>query len=674
MSTELEHARTVPWRSALLGALALVALPGSGRDLWSQSAEVLLEQAFYLEVARCDPQRAMAVYRKVLDFKPRSERAAALAHLRLGVCCRLLGDDERAQDHFRTVCESYAGEADVVKAARHYLRPQSPARFLPPEVLLYVELVNPAAQVGRLSELVKETPFQNPLDYTLSYLTAPADETTGEIAGENPDDGPREREPRRPEAVQRAAALLNKGFLNELRKIEGLAVAVPAGGDPDRDQLLVFLPGSSDVVRGLLTALLSVRQHANVVRSVPIYHFPPETAATRDTYLAFDGDVVLWGRPRQLVEEAVERYRGRGRSLAANAQFQRARSASSAGSVFSFSGKGWIDRLHLDSGVEAVGKALELDRIGALDATLTFLEPSDSLLLTLRTGLDGELPSRFWSQLKTPPLDRGLMRAVPPDCWGFLALRLEDASERWANLGAIVASLARSVPEGEQEGLRAGLRKLNALFATEATAQLLGHLRGVVLGTLSGRDWPSPLSWFAVLECDDPERGEELLRSALSDALERLLWRQTRAELQAGDLEVDGVSHTVHFLPLVPGIRLSYLRLGDLFVISLSPEALKKAIRAAARPAAILAQETAARVPHGARKVLFLRRELLVRLFARGDRRLQEILGHLDHALLYTREGEGSMSLELRVPALTRTGRAILNTMAGWLATPGEGS
>jgi tetratricopeptide (TPR) repeat protein len=660
-----------PWSA--LCPLLLALLPAGGID--ADSPERLLEEGYYLEAALCDPRSALEVYKRVLDLKPRSRRISALARLHLGICHDLLGERDLAREQLRQTIEQHGAETDIADLARrhlHSLSPGNPARFLPESVLLYAELVNPRQQARTVTNLLKGTRF-NPVDYTVSYL-----EGLPRAGGDDPASAPRA-----PDWMEKAAAVLNREFLNELEKIDGLAIGVLPGAGPESDHLVVFIPGESDLVLGLIKMVLSIERPLGSVRGVPIYGFssrrerPGEGAGER--YLAFTDDFVLAGRPRGLVEGAVERYFAGGPSLASNPEFRKAQAVRAGSFLFSYLGREWLDALRGPGAGEgralfdALRATFGLDRLRPLSMTLSSDPEADSLRFTLEAWLEGGRAEPALEALQTPPLDLDLVRAAPEGSLGFLALRLDRGAERWRALERAGAALAAGLAGEEAAKLREGMKRLDTLVLESPGRELVDALRGLVIGARHEAEapFPSPASFYAALELEDPVRGERLLREALPAALHGIFKTAASRHWGASELELGAGRWTLHHLEPLPGTRLAYARHRRLFVISFSRQAIEEGLAAAARPGG----RFAAGIPEGAAKLLFLRpAAILESLGERPTLRLQErlFLSHVNRLLLSSREGSERLALELEVPEFTPTFRNLLNTLARWLEPSGE--
>ena len=124
----------------------------------------------------------------------------------------------------------------------------------------------------------------------------------------------------------------------------------------------------------------------------------------------------------------------------------------------------------------------------------------------------------------------------------------------------------------------------------------------------------------------------------------------------------------IRSLEPLPGVRLSWVRRGDFFIASLSQDLLLEAVRACDAPE----QGPAPPLAGGTAKALCLRPAALLREAGAGGESatalnlpppLRLFLGELEEIHLSTREVGDHVSLELQVPRITPTVRAVLRKL-----------
>ncbi|MGQ9591427.1 MAG: tetratricopeptide repeat protein, partial [Planctomycetota bacterium] len=376
-------------RKVLVSGLLVSAAAGLPAG---EAFEDRLEEAFFREVALADAEGAIAAYRAILADPSSPPRALALAHLRLGICLARRGEDEEARRHLYDAIEKHPLDEEAAATARELLgreaRPD-PARFFPPDVLVYVELVDPSAHTGRIASLVEGTPLQNPVDTYVSYLARRGADSAGAEPSRAPADSPP------------AAAFFNEGFLTEIAKIGGLAAAVPGGRRSEREFVGVFFPGRSDILRGLVQMFLALSRAEGVGRvaeNALLRARPEGEGAPEDPdewiHVSLGPKAVVFGTPRRLVEEAVLREAGGADSLAGDPDFLRARAARAGSLLFSYIRRGRALEAAASGleaqarpGFEALRSALALDAVDSVSVTAAYEAAADAMKLTARARI-----------------------------------------------------------------------------------------------------------------------------------------------------------------------------------------------------------------------------------------------------------------------------------------------
>jgi hypothetical protein len=695
------HEFATPLLIALAPWLAAAAEDPPGAD----DPEVILEEAYYREVAVLDIEGAIEGYRRLLSREGTPPRLAARARLRLGISCELLGRTQESVRELERVIEEHPGELDIVRLARRHLgerRLEDPARFLPADLLAYVELVRPADHIRAFSEIVKGTPFQNPVDSYLQFLEGGGPGESSAAPAESP------LFPVLPREVRNVSALLNESFLRDLQMVEGLALGIPSERSSEEDFLLILLPGASDILRGVVQWALSQEKdrtpHVGSVHKLPIFRLEPapeaaaeqDAAAGRDAAVgqgsdpagegvhpdhrvhvamgdALGGEVILAGRPRALLEAAIVRYATRAPSLADDEDFTRAQATRAGTLVFSY-----LDRARLVEALErgaepaerpviaALSDALGVEKLHALSFALSRTEAADSLRLAFKARID---PGTFDAReaLGTPPLDPELLRAVPADTLGFAAARLDRGAGRWEAIERLARRFLAALPEDGRAPLAEGIERLDAALAAGPGRALLEELDGVALSLGAALRASGPASVVATFRFADPDRGAETLERGLTAIFHDLLRSPAARTWTPETLEAGRRPLPARALEPFPGVRLHLLPLGDLVLASFSAPALVEAAEAYAsrRDARSLAPAD------GVSKILFVRPAALLRAIeeAQGGRapglspELRLILSEVAEALAVTREGGEQLSVEILVPGVTPAARAILTKL-----------
>jgi hypothetical protein len=159
-------------RKLILTVSTLISLLGSAgvaaedpTDI--HQAALSLEEGKLHEFALDDPGTALTHYQLALAHADAPNDITAQALLRKSFCLKALGRRREAERGFREVIDAHAEHQALVDVARREVC--IPANILPPETMLYFELVDPRRQVGTLTELIRGTPLENPVDTYLAH-------------------------------------------------------------------------------------------------------------------------------------------------------------------------------------------------------------------------------------------------------------------------------------------------------------------------------------------------------------------------------------------------------------------------------------------------------------------------------------------------------------------------
>ncbi len=670
--------RSSPGASRARSVLHLVILAlasavlGGAPSVHAQNIESLLEEGFYREVALCDPRAALKAYTRALASADVSPSIEARLRLRIGICHDALGEEHQAREQFKIVANRHTADLKSVRAASRYLGSvvaDDPSRFMPENVLFYLELVKPGDELVHLADALQGTPFENPVDSSRAQ---------GSISSERDDTGGSTL----PTSVNWVAAYLNRSFFREVAKIRGIAYGIPAGPGFDTDDHLgVASLGGSDVLPGIVTSVLTILRPPRVgyARGLPVYRLgsrnDPRDPDRESVHLAFGGDVLVWGRPRSLVEESIERFFSRGPSLASNATFRETTAQRPGALLFAYLDSSWLTALRERSSPEnrlfldGIRPVLDLDRLGPISARITSTGLTDSLSAMIDVSVRDEPAGAFWTALSTPALDTGVLRPVPDRSVGFLALRLDRVADRWQTAKKAVLDVADVVGARHAAFLHGFAGGLSEQLESSPGKELVADLRSLVVGAIQTPIIAASQAFYIIAEFDDAEAGEKSVRDVLASLSRRFTKRidgvvRPQAEaFQSALRKVDDVDYEIHWLEPLPVLRPAYVRIGARFVVSLSHARLADAVRAASRADPGIEKN----LPSGASKVLYLRPETMLRMASletvREDVALL-FLSHVKRALIYTRESADGLGIRLEIPELTPTLRAVLTSAA----------
>lgn len=615
-------------------------------------AELLLEKAIFLEAIRGKPAEALQLYRRIQDGAQKEnlgDQTMARALLGEATCLDATGKDQLAREKFQAVIDRYPQQEEILDIARGYIRSRlwdTPASYMPDEMLFYAEMVKPGEELIRLSKAIRSTPFENPID---ASRTLAADPEGAAAALEESSKSP----------AGWISAFLNKSLFRELSKMGGIAIGIPAGGNPAKDFIAVLSPGESDALSGYITSLLSLAQAKRVgfIQDLPLYKM-------EDTFLAAGENVVVMGSSRRMVEDAVKRYSSQSTSLATNPDFLSAWSRKEDSLMFFFLDNNFpFSRPENRKEIETLGLA----GFGAISIAISTTPSTDRLHATLWARRESPPRTNTWSRLTTAPIDPVLIRPIPPESLGFIALSARDMKTKLTEISAALGTLS-----GEQKNSNAGRLRapLTWLLETEPFSSVLAEVRSVIigsypnaallkisssvkeLGNLSGLQIYRPL-YFTALEFREPATGEPILRDALGKYAASLPGASKNLEFRDQRLEVGENSATHHYLEPLLGIRPGYIRIENQFIIAMSPEILKAALRSR-----YLDDKSRLPLPApGVSKVLYLRPKPIFSALAVLQKSIPVLaLKNIKAAIISTREEEDGLEVDLvisdLVPAL----------------------
>ncbi|HBO53533.1 MAG TPA: hypothetical protein DD471_16205 [Planctomycetes bacterium] len=625
-------------------------------------AEVLLEKAAYLESIDGNPREALRLYRGI---RKTGLPAQTIARTLLGeaTCLDALGQDEPARRKFLELLARYPGQSELAEVAREYLSSRlwdTPASYMPEKMLFYAEMVKPGNELIRLSSSIRGTPFENSVDSSRTLAVEAQEDGPAQIPGTG--------------STGWISAFLSKAMFRELSKMGGVALGVPAKGDPEKDYLAVLSAGKSDALSGYITSILSLaKKKARVVgfiQDMPLY----EVEEVDENYFLAAGEkVVVLGRPRQLVEEAVKRRSARSMSLATNSDFVNAWSKKKDSLMFFFIDGGYPFSAGL--GFKETANAFNLAEIGPVSLAISTVPDTDTLHATMWTARNPLAKDDLLGRLATDPIDPELIRSIPSESLGFFAFSSKDLRKK---LSDIITGF-EELPGSQISPLNKNLRAAMAwLLQKKPFSLLIDQIRSVVigsypnaallkisssvkeLGNLSALQIYRPL-YFVALQFKDPAAGEKALRDAIEKYSSSLPGASESLSFLREPLEKKQGSPTHHFLQPLPGIRPGYIRIKDQFIVALSPAILKAAVRSRS-------VEGRNRLPlpaAEASKVFYLRPKPIFSALSVLQKSVPILaLKNMKSAVLSTREEKDALAIDLTISDLLPTLNGFLKDLA----------
>ena len=456
------------------------------------SSSELLQKGLYAEEVEGNLDSAIKNYGEVASNKSATRGQVAQALYRQGMCYVKIKDESSARGALQKLVTDYSDQAELVEKARSVLEDLTnfdPASLMPPGTLIYAELGSPGRQIETIVNMLKGTPFENPL---------------AAMGGQAPTNGNQ-----RSSANIVVASLLNPSMLAEFKKIRSSAVGITGfsrSGQPST--VTVMYPGKSDALRGILLAALGMGgQPGETIEGM-------QTTIIQNTVgVAFDDKVVIATQPPQQLAWCVKQYKGtiseptlatKNQSFAALSKKQRQEQALTI----------WV------KADETYAKALELFPQGKAPRELlagnAFIDFKnlDSIIVTFGVEPDGFTSkasidfkdghqSLAYDLIRTPNINRAAFDAVPAQAVG-------------------VASFALSANEGQRsEMLRSGIQNVTGL---DIGREIFANLEQVTFfamppgaGYASGQKF-LPGQFGLTLTSRDPAKTRQLLSKLLGTA------------------------------------------------------------------------------------------------------------------------------------------------------------
>ena len=586
---------------------------------WAEelSTAALMKEARHQEEILGDVSTAAARYAELLARGNTATEQKTQAHLHLGVCLVKLGRADEAKDHFEWVmANARAGDPASRQAASEaqsklkMLTAADPATVMPPDTTLYVEVIRPGEQLEQLLQIFADAGMPDPLSMLLEQAKATRT-------------GPGGR------GVQAAALgpmmLLNPSLINEMKKIEGLAVGVVQFDDPatpgeDPSLVGVLYPGQSDAVRGMLEIIIGagsagVETHGNA--TVYLLKTGPKAI-----YAATTADAILIGTPKKMVTDVIDRMSGTSPSsgtretaiprdsLASQERFQRqagARRMDSA--VLAYLD---LDRLigqipnggpgqGMNNEFAMVDKMFDIRAIEQVSARSRIT--NDGVLIEFAASLKPGHTSAVYDIIRTPPADRSLLKFVPADALGFATLAVGDGEERYERIRVftekLLEFLQRDNPAAQRQTASQAVALVEQMIGISIRDDLMVNVESALIAMLppempdieartTSPDTSRPTSphgvqaaamlnmgWsniggFMVVKAKNAERFDQSLEALMNVAARRFT-RQADAEGVIRRKNVGDVEMRTYVMPGVPVMPV-VAKAGRVYLICVSED------------------------------------------------------------------------------------------------------
>ncbi|MFO1475271.1 MAG: sugar-binding protein [Verrucomicrobiota bacterium] len=397
--------------AATLVAASLVLTPALLR---AASPGDTLQRGLYAEEVEGNVEAAIKAYGQVIQNSSAPPNLVAQALYRQGLCYMKLKDEASARAAFEKLVTEYPGQTEIVDKARPMLDDLTnfdPATLMPPGTLVYVEFGSPGTQVETILNMLKGTPFENP-------LAAVGGSPGAADSGKNPGNI--------------MAALLNPSMMAEFKKIRGSAVGITDIAQDNPPMVAVLYPGRSDALRGLILAALGMAgKPGQAMEGLQTVELPQDMSA------AYDDKVVVLAHPASQLAWCVKQYKSHNPepSLASsNESFARINKTQRQKNAMTL----WAN---VD---EAYARVLKMfpegqvpGELAAANAIVDF-NHIDELLITHSlepNGIQSRTQIRFkdgskclpYDLIRTPNLSRAALEAVPSDAVALASFSLGQA-------------------------------------------------------------------------------------------------------------------------------------------------------------------------------------------------------------------------------------------------------
>jgi len=251
---------------------------------FAKRASVRLQEGLYAEEVDGDLDAAIRIYEQVIKDSSAQRSHVAQAMYRQGMCYLKKRDEQQAKAIFGQLVAKFSDQTKIIDKVKPMLEELSnadPAALMPPETLIYIETGSPGRQIETILNMLKGTPFENPL----AVLGA------GDKSQKSPGDI--------------MAALLNPAMMAEFKKIRGMAIGLTGIRSNNPPGIMVLYPGKSDALRGLILAGLGmVGTPGEPIEGMQTMTIVGTAGAAHDDH------VVIIAQPREQLTWCVKQYKG----------------------------------------------------------------------------------------------------------------------------------------------------------------------------------------------------------------------------------------------------------------------------------------------------------------------------------------------------------------------------
>ncbi len=385
----------------------------------------MLQKGLYAEEVEGNMESAIKIYSEVIKKSdgPRNQGAQAL--YRRGTCYLKIKDEAAARADFERLVNEYGDQAEIVQKAQIALEDLmdfDAATLMPPDTLVYLEIGSPGKQVETVLNMLKGTPYENPLAAIYNQSQAPGNKnqaiqkTPGDFIG----------------------AMLNPSMMAEFKKIRGCAIGVTGVAQNNPPMIMVLYPGKSDALRGLIMMGLNMAgAPGEPIEGMQTINIQNAAGA------AYDDKVIIVAQPAEQLKWCVRQYRGLSKEptlASSNPSFAKVNKKMRHDNMLTIWGN--IDEIY--------AKALPLFEKGGVSKqlylvdTVTDFNHIDYLTFTNAIEQDGfndtaEIVFKeghhclAYDLIRTPNINKAALTAVPPEAVAVVTFAMSAENEKQAS-------------------------------------------------------------------------------------------------------------------------------------------------------------------------------------------------------------------------------------------------
>ena len=386
----------------------------ANRSSGAKPASVLLQEGLYAEEIEGDLDTAIKIYEQIIKDSSAKGSLVAQAMYRQGMCYLKKQNESQAKITFEKLINEFSDQTKIIEKVQPLLDELSSpdlAALMPPETLIYVELGSPGRQIETILNMLKGTPFENPL----AAIKAP-----GPVVGQGG---------KSPGDIM--AALLNPSMMAEFKKIRGMAVGITGISQNNPPMVAVLFPGKSDALRGIILAGLGiVAQPSEPIEGMQTLSIQKTAGA------AYDDRVIIIAQPMKQLTWCVKQYKGVTNEptfASNNKSFAKVNKQARQENAMTI----WANLDEVYSGVlKMIPKGKLPDEMRIADAIADFKNIDDlvAFLSIQENGIAFESNITFkdghnclpYNMIRSPNLSRNGFKCVPPEAAALVSLALAE--------------------------------------------------------------------------------------------------------------------------------------------------------------------------------------------------------------------------------------------------------